>query len=177
MSHMDRSRDAQRDLIEEAQNWHSALKRAPTARQRAAFLRWVQQSPEHLRAWLMVAALEAELRGLDAADHFDLSSLRSNASGDAASPSHPASRFGGRWRGWWALAAALVVGTLISVIYFAQNAERNQPTYTTEIGERRVLPLPDGSTVELNTATRVKVHFTAETREVILLWGEAMFAV
>lgn len=47
----------------------------------------------------------------------------------------------------------------------------------TETGERRVLPLPDGSTAELNTATRVKMHFTSESREVIFLGGEALFAV
>jgi transmembrane sensor len=47
---------------------------------------------------------------------------------------------------------------------------------TTSVGERRVVPLPDGSTAELNTNSRIAWAFSA-VREVWLLEGEAAFTV
>jgi transmembrane sensor len=50
-------------------------------------------------------------------------------------------------------------------------------TYTTKIGEVSVTSLADGSTITLNTATRITVEFTDKARNVALLEGEALFDV
>jgi transmembrane sensor len=50
-------------------------------------------------------------------------------------------------------------------------------TYSTEVGEFRRVPLGDGSTLALNTNSKVTVRYTANHREVELVRGEALFTV
>lgn len=58
---------------------------------------------------------------------------------------------------------------------------RRQPTFTqayaTERGEFLTVPLPDGSTVELDTDSRIEVALYRQRREVRLARGQAMFTV
>jgi transmembrane sensor len=53
----------------------------------------------------------------------------------------------------------------------------DQPVYTTAVGEQRSIQLPDGSRVELNAASRLRLRFSADERIVELLSGEALFRV
>jgi transmembrane sensor len=50
-------------------------------------------------------------------------------------------------------------------------------SYSTEVGQRQTVPLRDGSKVELNTDTRLRVAVTRERRTVWLEHGEAYFEV
>nr|WP_314482484.1 sigma-70 family RNA polymerase sigma factor [uncultured Pseudomonas sp.] len=47
--------------------------------------------------------------------------------------------------------------------------------YHTSVGERRLLTLPDGTRVTLNSASAVKVAFNAHERRVVVVAGEALF--
>lgn len=49
--------------------------------------------------------------------------------------------------------------------------------YRTAAGERRSVTLPDGSTAELNSRSRIEVRFDGARRLVLLQEGEALFAV
>lgn len=49
--------------------------------------------------------------------------------------------------------------------------------YRTELGERASFTLPDGSVIELNTASLVEVDFAGGTRNLNLMRGEALFRV
>ena len=49
--------------------------------------------------------------------------------------------------------------------------------YTSDIGKRRTIPLPDGSTITLNTNSQVMVTFTEGRRLIRLVRGEALFDV
>jgi transmembrane sensor len=49
--------------------------------------------------------------------------------------------------------------------------------YSTAIGETKEVKLPDGTTLTLNTATRVGVTYSTDSREVYLSQGEASFDV
>lgn len=49
--------------------------------------------------------------------------------------------------------------------------------FATVLGEHRTLDLPDGSSIELNGRSRVRVSFAREQRNVELEQGEAMFSV
>jgi transmembrane sensor len=51
------------------------------------------------------------------------------------------------------------------------------PTYKTDTGERRSITLADGSTVDLNARSRIRVEFVQNRRQVELLAGEALFEV
>ncbi len=49
--------------------------------------------------------------------------------------------------------------------------------YETAHGERRTIPLPDGSLVQMNSATHLRVRFGEQKRSIDLLAGEALFDV
>jgi transmembrane sensor len=79
---------------------------------------------------------------------------------------------------WWqrslyagAIAALLAAVCLGAYFYIQRN------TYTTSLGEQRSLLLSDGSTVDLNAQTRVRVSLAEDERRVDLVSGEALFRV
>ncbi len=73
---------------------------------------------------------------------------------------------------------AAVVGSSSLVLW---NQTQAQPLYTrafsTQRGQQAELPLPDGSRVRLDTATRLEVAYYRQHREVKLLEGQAVFGV
>lgn len=98
------------------------------------------------------------------------------AGGVAQRPAEPpAERVArGRWR-WPAAAAA--AAAIVAMIGGGIRYSQSRPTVATAVGERRVLTLADGSTVTLNTDTRLRVRFSETGRTVILDNGEASFDV
>lgn len=70
--------------------------------------------------------------------------------------------------------AASVAGVAATAAWrYAKDVE----LYRTQIGERRVVTLPDGSRVRLNTASTIEVAMTRTERHVRLVQGEALFEV
>jgi transmembrane sensor len=74
--------------------------------------------------------------------------------------------------------AACVVGLLLLLggavtLFFPNRAQ----VYSTAVGEQRSFPLEDGSLIELNSRSRVRVRFTAQARTIELLSGQALFRV
>jgi transmembrane sensor len=51
------------------------------------------------------------------------------------------------------------------------------PTYATDIGEHRSVTLADGSTVDLNARSEIRIQFSKRERAVELLQGQALFEV
>lgn len=77
------------------------------------------------------------------------------------------------WRRPLAQAAAVAVAAVaLSVALFY-----DPNVYTTGLGERQTVTLADGSTVILNTQTRIETDFTENARELTLVRGEALFDV
>lgn len=74
-----------------------------------------------------------------------------------------------------ALASIMTVGVAGHVI-LGQRATFSQ-TYATAAGQRRQVNLPDGSVINLNTATTITVRFYDAMRHVDLEAGEAVFSV
>jgi transmembrane sensor len=70
-------------------------------------------------------------------------------------------------------AAALVVGVLAVVAYQLMGP----PVYATQTGEQRSVRLEDGSIVELNSRSRIRVRFSPGERRIELLSGQALFRV
>lgn len=75
---------------------------------------------------------------------------------------------------WLAAAAVLVMSVALLYLY---GDVFTRDLYATAIGGHEVVPLPDGSRIELNTDTRVRTSITADTRSVWLERGEAYFDV
>ena len=81
-------------------------------------------------------------------------------------------RFGAKQIGAVGLTAALAA-SLAAGVFFWQGRD----TYVTGIGEQRVLQLADGSRVRLDTASKMRVRFTAGERRIELAEGQALFEV
>jgi len=60
---------------------------------------------------------------------------------------------------------------------FAWHQIYRAPTYATDVGEQRSIVLADGSTIELNARSRVRIRFTEQERDIDLLQGQALFSV
>jgi transmembrane sensor len=79
-------------------------------------------------------------------------------------------------------AAALALGGKTMWAYLFHRSQVWLPSvggksYVTAIGEARTVSLPDNSTVQLNTRTRMFVNYGATSRDVTLGYGEADFHV
>ena len=94
---------------------------------------------------------------------------------------HPLPPARGR-RGWWTAvavttAAAAAVAALMLFRPAAPAPAVAAKRTATPLGGYERLALPDGSVVQLNTASEIAVDFAAEERRVTLVHGEATFEV
>jgi transmembrane sensor len=79
------------------------------------------------------------------------------------------------WRRSWAAAAACAF--LVTVAGAMWWNFGRFPLYATDVGERRSLTLADGSTVDLNARSSIRVEFSKKERRVELVDGQALFQV
>jgi len=96
----------------------------------------------------------------------------------ALQPSTPALAQGSR-RLWRVSAVALPLAAclILSVLAISKADLTHRKTYATEIGARELVPLADGTQIELNTATKLRAAVKDQVREVWLDQGEAYFEV
>lgn len=78
-----------------------------------------------------------------------------------------------RWR-TVGLAAALACTAVLLSRWLGVADSQN---YATALGEQRAVKLADGSVIQMNTHSRLQVHYSGKAREVQLLEGEALFVV
>jgi transmembrane sensor len=76
----------------------------------------------------------------------------------------------------FAIAAALAAVLIGGAVWLTHSLSTSQ-TYSTAIGEFHRVTLADGSSISLNTNTRVRVSYSTSQRRVQLLQGEAQFEV
>jgi len=69
--------------------------------------------------------------------------------------------------------ALLVAGILIGVAFYPFGTS----AFQTASGEQRAVALEDGSRLQLNTETKVRVRYSAKARQLVLQRGEALFTV
>ncbi|MEJ1964637.1 MAG: FecR domain-containing protein [Gammaproteobacteria bacterium] len=96
--------------------------------------------------------------------------------GSAPGPTE-AKAFGpdGRARPWIpAAAAALLAFIAVGAFWIPRLLDPSRAVYETAIGEQSTRHLADGSTIVLNTRSLVRLHFTAQYRDVYLEHGEAL---
>lgn len=157
---------------------------------RRAFDAWLRSSPQHLCAYLEIAAIWNEGGSLDARRELDLDTLIALARREdnvisldgrspeaaAASRSDRASRPTGMKAHRLAIAASAAFVVLSAAALFWLQSY-GAATYETLVGEQRSIRLADGSVVTLNSRSRVLVRFTKQERAVELLDGQALFQV
>lgn len=173
-----------RQVLDEASAWFVDFRVGDTdAGARARFDQWLRASPEHIRAYMEIARTYVELPAIKADPKIDVDALIASARSDAnvlrldeAVPAPAATPERRPVVRMWALAASLVVAALGLGAYGSYYLHR-YPTYTTEIGENRSITLADGSTVDLNARSRLRIEFSRGQRNVELLEGQALFEV
>src|SRR6266853_1427642 len=174
-------------ILEEAADWLVEFSAGDVdAGARQTFDTWLRTSPEHVRAYLELIPIWEE--GALPPPHPDagpdaLIALARNADNivtltpKAGEVSQPATSSAARLpRRRTAIAAsavlACVAGGILAWLVLAHN-----PPYTSQVGEQRSIALPDGSLIELNARSSVRVRFTSNERAVQLLEGQALFRV
>jgi transmembrane sensor len=158
-------RESSRDIDQAASEWTARLDRGPLSTgEEDAFQAWLNGDPRRKGAMLRAQAMAMMSESAQAlGDDFDPA--------DFAAPK--VARFSRRQALTWgggavaASMAALAVGLPAAA----------GTVISTERGEIRLAPLKDGSTVLLNTETRIRVRYDKGQRIVTLLKGEAYFSV
>ena len=136
------------------------------------FARWQDADPRHAAA---IARLDAATRVLENMPvHYADPRRRSRLEGWAQTGAKRRKRFDAvRWIG---LAAALMIVAAIGWRAWP-GARGFEQSYDTRAGSYTRATLPDGSVIELNGGTEMKVRFTGGARDVTLVNGEAFFSV
>ena len=166
---------------EEAARWMLRGREGLDAAEQAAFQAWLAADPRNQQEY---RALEQLWDGLDRAPRAAVERLRQQpgpvqilaSPGAQATGRKSTGRSPRRWRGMAAAAAALV----LSVSWIGsqwQPGVQHSVQYTTGRGEQRSVTLPDGSRLDLDADTQVKIMFYPDRRRAVLERGRSMFEV
>jgi transmembrane sensor len=173
-------RSANQQILEEASLWFVTL-RSPDFTPTVAreFHDWLKRSPEHIRAYLEIAAVYADIPAQAHTPADLIASARASADQnvislnlDPLTANNPSKKAGRRVGARMMLAASVLMCIGLGAWLHLQ---RN--TYDTGIGEQRSITLADGSIVELNAHSKVRIAFHDRQRDVELLEGQALFRV
>jgi transmembrane sensor len=187
MSDMKTNNQIDRLLAEESSAWLERLKKGKPE-DRAEFAEWTMESRRHLRHFLMMTALDEELRSFDPERKHAVPDVRHQGAEVVALTEHGAEPHPGTVAAtpsatrvssyrWWSLAATLVVFVGIALTAYLLRWNSGWQEFSTAVGEQRSIELLDGSLVHLNTGSRVAVRLSEGTRDIRLLEGEALFKV
>lgn len=149
------------DVSHQASGWFALIQGgSPTQAEREELAQWIAADPRHAQAY-------AQLESLWAA-----SALLAKPRAPVVSTQMSRRRFVGL--GMAACAAAVTAG---ATTFWLKGAGLPLSDLHTAVGERRMVDLPDGSTVELAGNTALNLDFSSSRRSLELLQGEAFFKV
>jgi len=155
----------------------------PSEDERRQFVDWLKRSPVHVEHYLQMESTWSGLGHVDPERRTDLKQLVESSDWNVVEfPSElerrpsplthvPVYRRLSHSVMAGVLAIALAVG---GWIWWSSDRPAH---YATGIGEQRTLKLADGSTVTLNTHSRLTARLGTRTRDIVLLEGEAYFKV
>ncbi|WP_129781793.1 FecR family protein [Peristeroidobacter soli] len=167
-------------ILAEASEWLIEFEAGePDSDTRREFDDWLRQSPEHVRAYLGLLPLwkQGSVAKFSRDQGPESLIAYANTEGNVVAltgSAQPGQR--SRTRTHWPAAMAATIAFVVVGGLFAWR-EFQAPLYTTGIGEQRSVLLPDGSTLELNARSRVRIEFTEKQRGIDLLQGQALFHV
>jgi transmembrane sensor len=173
-------------ILEEASTWFVEFSEGgvdPSAKE--AFVQWLRASPEHVRAYLEISSLWEDADLVAKHRNHDTEALIAQALAASnvvslgvttadTNTAQEGTKSARRRKGvvWGVAASSALIVTALSAWIFS-----GWESYSTDVGEQRVIALSDGSTVELNARSHLRVRFTRAERTVYLVDGEALFHV
>lgn len=157
----------------------------PDTPTRERFTDWLRTSPEHVGTYLELVALWEDSTLYDPGRALDIDALIAAARTEPnvvplPDPSQEGTdRSSIRGRRGWASGMRLkaAAAAVLALLTFTAIVIVRSPTYSTGTGEQRTVSLADGSRVELDAVSSIRVEFTAHERRVYLLEGQALFRV
>lgn len=150
----------QENVWDQALQWQVILNSGEcTVQENADFAHWLAEHPAHAETWGKLNKNLHRLAAIPAA-------LKRNVHQLADTEVN-------RRRQWLkSIGAAFLTGSSAFALIKTPQSKIHLAQHQTAKGEVRVLELPDGSTLTLNSASAADIHFTPELREVILHAGE-----
>lgn len=173
--------DRRKRAAEEAAEWWVLLQGEIPRVEREKYVDWLRESAVHVAEMLRVAQVHGALERFQGwsdltAEAPSEETAKVIAFTGAAPPSAPnaGDRLTRRipW-GWSALAASLLVAVVVGFSLLRGSGQIIQ----TERGERREVALADGSTVQVDPETRLRLAYEPNARRVFLERGRALFHV
>lgn len=177
---------------EEAAEWFGRIREQELSdAERRHFAAWLAESPVHVREYLDVAETWGALHspaswsGQTREELFenirsakDTNVIALNKIGEAQFQMIQEDKVVGDWnaRRYWPFALAASFA-LIAFVLIWPRLNIGSTTYMTSRGEQRSVVLADGSIVQLNTLSKMIVHFDGHRRRIELPQGEAFFRV
>lgn len=175
--------------VDQAAAWFARRRSGPWLDSDAKeFAAWLKAEPEHTTAWESYERLWKQLDNVR--DHPSVLALREQAS-QRATGRQLKQRFG-------LVGVAVAASAILAVVTWHEVRAPSKETFlnsiaqqvspleststftrdvSTEIGERSMVVLADGSRVTLNTASAVRAKFSGGERRIALIRGEAFFDV
>jgi transmembrane sensor len=171
-------------LEERAAEWAVRVAEGLTEEERAAFQGWCAANPRHREAFSRLSQLWGHCDALaELADHAAADITRASLM-DRDSESAGAHRYRPGRRALLAASVASIALLVASTLGRKEIAtpapaagDEYETVAETAVGERDTVLLPDGSSMELNTASQVSVRYTPTSRVIRLIRGEAHFTV
>lgn len=151
-----------------------------SASDEAAFDHWLRSSPDHLNSWQQ---WEADWALMDRMPADAVQRLRTQVQADRAMTGRFATAVPPPRRRMVSAGLALAGLTAVSVVvgWSAWQQGVQAPTYQqafqTKPAEHSRFKLPDGTSVQMDTSTRLQARFFEDRREVHLAQGQAFFSV
>lgn len=161
---LDRRNEPQHQVVKQAIQWLLRLRHNHgNTRLSRQCEQWRAEHHEHELAWQRVQSLQAEL------SH----NLRSVPGTQVAFNTLENSAQGlGRRQALKLLSGAARIGSAVWMTRDTAAWQQWRADYATATGERRGFQLPDGTRIELNTASAVDLDYTAQQRLIMLTRGE-----
>ncbi|MDW5418344.1 FecR domain-containing protein [Iodobacter sp. CM08] len=160
-----------------AAQWLLRQEQGLDSEEQAALQQWIHADAKHHQAWREMTSINvlisqlpsAQITALQRQVHAGLKPKQSlwQVCWQACSKVMPQ----------MAVASCAMLMLVCSLLWFERQQPRFSQTFTTAKGEFSRQTLPDGSTVELDTASQIQVSLYGSRREVQLLRGQAMFHV
>lgn len=178
-------------VLAQALEWFVAHRSSElTDARREDFIDWLRASPAHVREYLALTGFAEDLKAL--AGEFPASAEtlieRARAEPESVHPIFATTELASdsrrsalpaaarpRLRSW-AIAASVAI-TAIAMAVLGAWRWSDQGDYSTAHAEQRSWRMPDGSTVHLNSGSKIRLRFDDHRREVDLIQGQALFQV
>jgi transmembrane sensor len=158
------------DTEREASDWFARMSADDvTADDHVRFEAWLRAHACNEKAYAELTATWKELvkaGPLVRAVHFGQVMNAASASGRSV-----------RSRRWLAGAVAATIGAVALGVVWNLYRQKEETRFQTAIGEQAAVALPDGSSFDLNTNSRVEVEYSQHARVIRLERGEAYFKV